>query len=173
MPTPDYLNALNDVQKQAVTHVTGPEMVIAGPGSGKTRVLTYRTAHLIQSGVPPYRILALTFTNKAAREMKDRIEAVVGDQARRVWAGTFHSIFARILRVEATKIDYPADFTIYDRDDSKSLVAQIVSELRLDPKAYNAGAVLARISSAKSNIITPQLAILCASFCNLPRMTLW
>jgi DNA helicase-2/ATP-dependent DNA helicase PcrA len=157
MPTPDYLNALNDVQKQAVTHVTGPEMVIAGPGSGKTRVLTYRTAHLIQSGVPPYRILALTFTNKAAREMKDRIEAVVGDQARRVWAGTFHSIFARILRVEATKIDYPADFTIYDRDDSKSLVAQIVSELRLDPKAYNAGAVLARISSAKSNIITPQL----------------
>jgi DNA helicase-2/ATP-dependent DNA helicase PcrA len=113
-----YLNELNDVQREAVTHMDGPLMVIAGPGSGKTRVLTYRIAHLIQSGVPPYRILALTFTNKAAREMKERIERVVGEQARRVWAGTFHAVFARILRVEASKINYPPDFTIYDRDDS-------------------------------------------------------
>lgn len=157
MPTHTYLDELNDVQRQAVVHMDGPVMVIAGPGSGKTRVLTYRIAHLIQNGVPPYWILTLTFTNKAAREMKERIERVTGDQARRVWAGTFHSVFARILRVEAPKIEYPPDFTIYDRDDSKSLVSQIVSELKLDPKAYNAGGVLARISGAKSNIITPQL----------------
>ncbi len=157
MESPSYLQELNEVQRQAVTHADGPIMVIAGPGSGKTRVLTYRIAHLIQSGVPPYRILALTFTNKAAREMKERIEGVVGDQARRVWAGTFHSIFARILRVEASKINYPPDFTIYDRDDSKSLVSEIIRELKLDPKTYNPGGVLARISSAKSNIITPQL----------------
>lgn len=157
MPTHTYLDELNDAQRQAVTHMEGPVMVIAGPGSGKTRVLTYRIAHLIQNGVPPYRILTLTFTNKAAREMKERIERVVGDQARRVWAGTFHSVFSRILRVEAPKIDYPPDFTIYDRDDSKSLVSQIISELKLDPKTYNASAVLSRISSAKSNVITPQL----------------
>ncbi len=157
MDSTSYLNELNDVQQQAVTHIDGPLMVIAGPGSGKTRVLTYRIAHLIQNGVPPYRILALTFTNKAAREMKERIERVVGEQARRVWAGTFHSIFARILRVEASKINYPPDFTIYDRDDSKSLVSEIIRELKLDPKTYNAGGVLSRISSAKSNIITPQL----------------
>lgn len=157
METPSYLHALNDVQYQAVTHIDGPLMVIAGPGSGKTRVLTYRIAHLIQQGVPPYRILALTFTNKAAREMKERIEHVVGQEARRVWAGTFHSVFSRILRVEAAKINYPPDFTIYDRDDSKSLVSEIIRELKLDPKVYNTGGVLARISSAKSNIITPQL----------------
>ncbi|HLF62596.1 MAG TPA: UvrD-helicase domain-containing protein [Saprospiraceae bacterium] len=157
MESPSYLDELNDVQQQAVTHSDGPLMVIAGPGSGKTRVLTYRIAHLIQCGVPPYRILALTFTNKAAREMKERIERVVGEQARRVWAGTFHSIFARILRVEAAKINYPPDFTIYDRDDSKSLVSEIIRELKLDPKTYNPGGVLSRISSAKSNIITPQM----------------
>jgi DNA helicase-2/ATP-dependent DNA helicase PcrA len=157
MESPSYLNELNDIQQQAVTHSDGPLMVIAGPGSGKTRVLTYRVAHLIECGVPAYRILALTFTNKAAREMKERIERVVGDQARRVWAGTFHSIFARILRVEAAKIGYPPDFTIYDRDDSKSLLGEIIRELKLDPKTYNAGGVLARISSAKSNIITPQM----------------
>lgn len=157
MESPTYLRELNDVQRQAVTHVDGPLMVIAGPGSGKTRVLTYRIAHLIQCGVPPYRILALTFTNKAAREMKERIERVVGEQARRVWAGTFHSVFSRILRVEASKINYPPDFTIYDRDDSKSLVSEIIRELKLDPKTYNTGGVLSRISSAKSNIITPAL----------------
>lgn len=157
MESPSYLRELNDVQRQAVTHVDGPVMVIAGPGSGKTRVLTYRIAHLIQCGIPPYRILALTFTNKAAREMKERIERVVGEQARRVWAGTFHSVFSRILRVEASKINYPPDFTIYDRDDSKSLVSEIIRELKLDPKTYNTGGVLARISSAKSNIITPAM----------------
>lgn len=152
-----YLQELNKVQSQAVQHMDGPLMVIAGPGSGKTRVLTYRIAHLIQQGVKPYTILALTFTNKAAREMKDRISRVVGPEADRVWAGTFHSIFARILRVEADKIGYPKDFTIYDRDDSKSLVNEIVKELKLDKNAYNAGAVISRISSAKSNLITPQL----------------
>ncbi|HSF90382.1 MAG TPA: UvrD-helicase domain-containing protein, partial [Saprospiraceae bacterium] len=102
-----YLQSLNDVQRQAVTHTNGPVMVIAGPGSGKTRVLTYRIAYLIEQGIPPQHILALTFTNKAAREMKERIAHVVGSKGDRVWAGTFHSIFARILRVEATKIDFP------------------------------------------------------------------
>ena len=106
-----YLNELNDVQRQAVTHLDGPVMVIAGPGSGKTRVLTYRIAHLLRSGVPPYQILALTFTNKAAREMKERIEKVAGPDAHKVWAGTFHSIFARILRVEAHRIGFPNDFS--------------------------------------------------------------
>ena len=152
-----YLDELNEVQHDAVTHVDGPLMVIAGPGSGKTRVLTYRVAHLIKQGVHPYRILALTFTNKAAREMKERIGNVIGPESEKVWAGTFHSIFARILRVEAPKIDYPPDFTIYDRDDSKSLVGDITRGLNLDPKKYNASAILARISSAKSNLITPQL----------------
>jgi len=157
MSNTSYLNELNDVQRQAVSHIHGPLMVIAGPGSGKTRVLTYRIAHLINNDVQPYRILALTFTNKAAREMKERIERVVGPAANKVWAGTFHSVFARILRVEAPKIGYPGDFTIYDRDDSKSLVNDIIKNLRLDKKVYNANALLSRISSAKSNLITPQL----------------
>lgn len=151
-----YLDELNDVQRQAVTHLEGPLMVIAGPGSGKTRVLTYRVAHLIRQNVHPYRILALTFTNKAAREMKERIARVVGSQADKVWAGTFHSIFARILRVEGAKIEYPPTFTIYDRDDSRSLVGEIIKDLKLDKNTYNASAILARISSAKSNLITPQ-----------------
>jgi len=150
-----YLNSLNEAQRMAVQHMNGPVMVIAGPGSGKTRVLTYRIAHLIEQGVTPHHILALTFTNKAAREMKERIASVVGSKGDRVWAGTFHSVFARILRVEAVKINYPPAFTIYDRDDSKSLVSDILREMRLDPKQYNASAVLARISSAKSNLITP------------------
>ena len=152
-----YLNSLNEAQRMAVQHMNGPVMVIAGPGSGKTRVLTYRIAHLIEQGIPPHHILALTFTNKAAREMKERIASVVGPKGDRVWAGTFHSIFARILRVEAVKINYPPAFTIYDRDDSKSLVSDILREMRLDPKQYNASAVLARISSAKSNLITPAM----------------
>ena len=154
-----YLQSLNDVQRQAVTHTDGPVMVIAGPGSGKTRVLTYRIAYLIEKGVTPQHILALTFTNKAAREMKERISHVVGSKGDRVWAGTFHSIFARILRVEAAKIDYPPAFTIYDRDDSKSLVSDIIKEMRLDTKQYNPSGVLARISSAKSNLITPELYV--------------
>jgi len=153
----DYLKDLNDVQQQAVTHLDGPVMVIAGPGSGKTRVLTYRIAHLITSGIYPEQILALTFTNKAAREMKERISRVVGDQARRVWAGTFHSIFARILRVEADRIGYPANFTIYDTEDSKALITRIIKDMHLDKNNYNVSSVRARISSAKCNLITPKL----------------
>jgi len=151
-----YLDELNDVQRQAVTCLQGPVMVIAGPGSGKTRVLTYRIAHLINSGVAPWNILTLTFTNKAAKEMKGRIEKVVGNKANKVWAGTFHSIFARILRVEAHRIGYPNDFTIYDTDDSKSVIKEVVKSLSLDPKIYNPRAILSRISSAKSNLITPK-----------------
>ncbi len=151
-----YLEELNDVQRKAASETEGPVMVIAGPGSGKTRVLTYRIAHLIHLGVHPGQILALTFTNKAAREMKDRIEKVVGQDARKVWAGTFHSLFARILRVEAHKIGYPNDFTIYDTDDSKSVIAEIIKSLNLDKTVYNNGAVRSRISSAKSNLITPK-----------------
>ncbi len=152
-----YLSELNDVQRQAVEHLEGPVMVIAGPGSGKTRVLTYRIAHLIKNGVAPWNILTLTFTNKAAREMKERIERVVGHQANRIWAGTFHSIFARILRVEAHHIGYPNDFTIYDTDDSKSLIKEIIKGMGLDPKVYNNGAIRSRISGAKSNLITPKV----------------
>lgn len=151
-----YLDQLNDVQRMAVSTMDGPVMVIAGPGSGKTRVLTYRIAHLLNNGIPPWQILALTFTNKSAKEMKERIEKIVGSGANRVWAGTFHSIFARILRVEAHRIGYPNDFTIYDTDDSKSVIKEIIKTLKLDPKVYNVGAIRARISSAKSNLITPK-----------------
>ncbi|MFT4534114.1 MAG: DNA helicase-2/ATP-dependent DNA helicase PcrA [Saprospiraceae bacterium] len=151
-----YLEELNEIQRKAVTATEGPVMVIAGPGSGKTRVLTYRIAHIINQGVPPWEILALTFTNKAAREMKERIEKVVGTGAQRVWAGTFHSLFAKILRREAHKIGYPNDFTIYDTDDSKSVINEIIKSLNLDKKVYNNGAVRARISAAKSNLITPK-----------------
>lgn len=153
----EYLNDLNDVQRQAVTTTDGPVMVIAGPGSGKTRVLTYRIAHLIESGIYPEQILALTFTNKAAREMKERIAKVVGERARRLWAGTFHSIFARILRIEAEHIGYPSNFTIYDTADSRSLLTRIIKEMNLDKNNYNVNSVRARISSAKSNLITPKL----------------
>lgn len=150
----DYLKELNEPQHGAVTTIEGPVMVIAGPGSGKTRVLTFRIAYLIESGVAPWNILALTFTNKAAKEMKGRIAKVVGDKANSVWAGTFHSIFARILRSEATKIGYPSDFTIYDTDDSKSVIKEIVKTMGLDPKVYKPGPIKNRISSAKSNLIT-------------------
>ncbi len=151
-----YLEQLNEVQRGAVTTTEGPVLVVAGPGSGKTRVLTYRIAHLIEKGVPPWEILALTFTNKAAREMKERIEKVVGTKAQRVWAGTFHAIFARILRSEADKIGYPSNFTIYDSDDSKSLLRNIIKELSLSKDQYNENAILTRISSAKSNLIPPK-----------------
>jgi DNA helicase-2/ATP-dependent DNA helicase PcrA len=151
-----YLDELNTVQRNAVEQIDGPVMVIAGPGSGKTRVLTFRIAHLINKGIYPWNILALTFTNKAAKEMKERIEAQVGQEAKRVWMGTFHSVFARILRVEAHRIDYPNDFTIYDSDDSKNLIKEILASMRLDPKVYNAGTIRARISKAKSNLITPK-----------------
>ena len=165
-----YLDELNDIQRQAVTALEGPVMVIAGPGSGKTRVLTYRIAHLINSGVPPWQILALTFTNKAAREMKERIEKVVGSGANRIWAGTFHSLFARILRVEAHKIGYPNDFTIYDTDDSKSVIAEIIKSMNLDKKVYNNGAVRSRISAAKSNLITPKAYVANEELMALDRM---
>jgi DNA helicase-2/ATP-dependent DNA helicase PcrA len=150
------LSSLNEVQREAVKQSDGPVMVIAGPGSGKTRVLTYKIAYLISMGVDPWRILALTFTNKAAREMKERIEEVVGGGARRVWMGTFHSIFARILRVEAHRIGYPNDFTIYDSDDTKSVLREIVNNMKLDPKVYKPGFMYSRISMAKSNLITPK-----------------
>ncbi len=152
-----YLDELNDVQRQAVTNIDGPVLVVAGPGSGKTRVLTYRIAHIIQSGVAPWEILALTFTNKAAREMKGRIAKVVGDRADRVWAGTFHSIFARILRVEADKIGYPPGFTIYDTEDTNSVISAIIREMNLDKNAYNTSAIRSRISAAKSALMTPKL----------------
>ncbi len=151
-----YLDELNDVQKAAVTTTSGPVMVIAGPGSGKTRVLTYRIAYLLEQGVAPWEILALTFTNKAARGMKDRISQVVGPKANKVWAGTFHSIFAKILRIEAPKIGYPSNFTIYDTDDSKSLLTSIMKSMGLDiKKRYNVNTVRGRISNAKSNLISP------------------
>ena len=157
MDQKNYLKQLNDIQRQAVLAKDGPVLVVAGPGSGKTRVLTFRIANLIQDGVAPWEILALTFTNKAAREMKARIQKVVGDRAERVWAGTFHSIFARILRVEAPKIGYPSNFTIYDTDDSKSLLKAIIKEQNLSTDNYNINTVRSRISSAKSNLITPKL----------------
>ena len=153
----DYLNTLNEIQRQAVVNLDGPVMVIAGPGSGKTRVLTFRIAHLLNSGVRPWQILALTFTNKAAREMKERIEKVAGSDAYKVWAGTFHSLFARILRVEAHKIGYPNDFSIYDTDDTKSVIKEIIKTLGFTTKEYNVSAVRSRISSAKSNLITPKM----------------
>ena len=152
-----YLQQLNDVQKQAVTNTDGPVLVVAGPGSGKTRVLTFRIAYLIEQGTAPWEILALTFTNKAAREMKERIAKVVGDRANKVWAGTFHSIFARILRVEAEKIGYPSNFTIYDSEDTLNVIKAVIKEMNLDTNVYNPNAIRSRISSAKSNLITPKL----------------
>ncbi|HPI12632.1 MAG TPA: UvrD-helicase domain-containing protein, partial [Catalimonadaceae bacterium] len=148
-----YLDQLNEVQRKAVTHSQGPIMIIAGAGSGKTRVLTYRIAHLLSLGVEPYNVLALTFTNKAAKEMRNRIEALVGSQARSLWMGTFHSVFAKILRSEAPKINYPSNFTIYDSDDSKSLIRGILKEMGLDDKTYKPNQILARISSAKNRLI--------------------
>ena len=152
-----YLQGLNDQQRQAVSCTEGPVMVIAGPGSGKTRVLTLRIAHLINIGIPPWQILALTFTNKAAREMKERIEKEVGDRVRKVWAGTFHSVFAKILRMEAVHIGFPSDFTIYDTEDSKSLLRSIIKDMGLKKDQYKVNGIRNRISSAKSNLITPKL----------------
>ena len=152
----DLLMQLNEAQREAAACTEGPVMIIAGAGSGKTRTLTYRIAHLIEKGVDPFNILALTFTNKAAAEMKERIMKLVGKEARNLWMGTFHSIFARILRAEASKIGYINSFTIYDTDDSKSAIKQIVKSLSLDPKVYNAGYVVSRISMAKSSLIGPE-----------------
>lgn len=150
----DLLSELNEEQRNAAACIEGPVMIIAGAGSGKTRTLTYRIAHLIEEGVDPFNILALTFTNKAASEMKERIVALVGKDAKNIWMGTFHSIFAKVLRFEAEKSGYISSFTIYDTDDSKSAIKQIIKSLNLDPKAYNVGYVLGRISMAKSNLIS-------------------
>jgi DNA helicase II / ATP-dependent DNA helicase PcrA len=148
---------LNEPQIQAVKDTDGPSLVIAGAGSGKTRVLTYRIAFLMEKGMAPSSILALTFTNKAAREMTERISTLLGgDRAKYLWMGTFHSLFARILRKESDKLGYPSSFSIYDTSDSKSLIKSIVRELKLDEKDYKPGDVLGRISSAKNNLITAQ-----------------
>jgi DNA helicase-2/ATP-dependent DNA helicase PcrA len=152
----DYLAGLNPSQRAAVIQTDGPVMIVAGAGSGKTRVITYRVAHLLQNGVDPFQILVLTFTNKAAKEMRERIMKVVGAEAKNIWMGTFHSIFAKILRVEAMHIGYPSNFTIYDTDDSKSLLRAILKEMELDDKLYNANYVYNRISAAKNNLISAQ-----------------
>ena len=152
----DYLAGLNPSQRGAVEQTEGPVMIVAGAGSGKTRVITYRVAHLIRKGVDPFNILVLTFTNKAAKEMRERIMSVVGQEAKNIWMGTFHSVFARILRVEAELLGYPKNFTIYDTDDTKSLIRAILKEMNLDDKLYNANHVYGRISSAKNNLISPQ-----------------
>ena len=150
-----YLQELNPPQREAVINTEGPCMVIAGAGSGKTRVLTYRIAHLIEKGVDPFSILSLTFTNKAAKEMKERIGKILGGhEAKNIWMGTFHSVFARILRSEADKLGYPKNFTIYDTQDSKNLINTIIKEFQLDDKLYKKGIVYNRISSAKNNLIS-------------------
>ena len=151
-----YEEELNESQRAAVLYIDGPSLVIAGAGSGKTRVLTYKVAYLLEQGYAPSSILALTFTNKAAREMKERIARMVGEeQARRLWMGTFHSLFARMLRHEAEHIGYPPRFTIYDAADSKSLINSIIKEMQLDDKTYKASSVQARISEAKNRLVTP------------------
>lgn len=153
----NILSELNDSQRAAVCEIKGPVMVIAGAGSGKTRVLTYRIAYMLEQGIAPWRILALTFTNKAAREMTERILKLIGDQrAKAVQMGTFHSVFLRILRAEADKIGFTHSLTIYDTDDSKSLLRNIIKELNLDPKVYVVNFVLNRISAAKSNLMSDE-----------------
>ena len=153
----DILDKLNGPQLEAVTTIDGPVMVIAGAGSGKTRALTHRIAYMIQEGINPFSIMALTFTNKAAKEMKERImQLVEPGAARNVWMGTFHSIFARILRIEAASLGYTSDFTIYDTDDSKTLINNILKDRELDTKAYPAKYILNRISMAKSALYSPE-----------------
>ena len=153
----DYLNELNDSQREAVMYNDGSSLVIAGAGSGKTRVLTYKIAYLLDNGYEPWSILALTFTNKAAREMKERIARQVGpERARYLWMGTFHSIFSRILRAEADALGFTSNFTIYDATDSKSLVKAIIKEMNLDDKVYKPGMVQGRISQAKNHLVMPE-----------------
>jgi len=150
-----YLEELNDAQRNAVLHKDGPSMVIAGAGSGKTRVLTYRIAHLIHGGVDPFNILALTFTNKAAREMKSRISKIVGDnEAKNLWMGTFHSVFAKLLRFEGHHLGFPSNFTIYDTQDSQRLISSIIKEMGLDKDIYKYKQIQQRISAFKNSLIT-------------------
>lgn len=152
----DYLKELNESQRDAVLYNDGPSLVIAGAGSGKTRVLTYKIAYLLESGYQPWNILALTFTNKAAREMKARVAQRVGEQrARYLWMGTFHSVFSRILRAEAQRLGFTSHFTIYDTSDSKSLLRSIIKEMGLDEKTYKVGSVQSRISNAKNHLVLP------------------
>lgn len=152
----DFLKDLNEVQSEAVVNYQGPSLVIAGAGSGKTRVLTYRIAYLLSQGVPARNILSLTFTNKAAKEMKERIATLVGESAARsLWMGTFHSIFAKILRFEASSLGYPSSFTIYDTQDSRNLIKTIIKELKLDDTVYKPADVHSKISAAKNELITP------------------
>src|SRR4249919_2910647 len=152
----DYLVGLNDAQKEAVLYTEGPLMIVAGAGSGKTKVLTTRIAHLMSKGVDAFNILALTFTNKAAKEMKERVERILGNnEARNLYIGTFHSVFARVLRAEAHHIGYPNSFTIYDTDDSRSVLKTVIKELNLDDKLYKPNVVHNRISAAKNGLISP------------------
>lgn len=161
----NYLEELNEAQRLAVENINGASLIIAGAGSGKTRVLTYRITHLLKNGIRPGSILALTFTNKAAREMKDRIAKMVGpNTARYLWMGTFHSIFARILRTESEVLGYPSNFTIYDSADSKSLIKTIIKDLNLDDKVYKPGVVSSRISAAKNNLVSSEV------YANLPEI---
>ena len=150
----DLLKDLNEPQRNAVVNYEGPSMVLAGAGSGKTRVLTYRVAYLVYKGIDPFHILALTFTNKAAREMKERITTLVGQEARNVWMGTFHSIFSRVLRIDGYRLGYTPQFTIYDTEDSKRAIKNIVKEMDLDPKVYQPGNILHRISAAKTRMMS-------------------
>ena len=151
----NYIQLLNDAQKQAVLQLEGPLLIIAGAGSGKTRVLTYRIAHMMEKGIDPFNILALTFTNKSAREMKSRIAKIVGDgEAKNLWMGTFHSVFARILRSEAEKLGFPSNFTIYDTQDSVRLLSAIIKEMNLEKDRYKPKQVLGRISQYKNSLIT-------------------
>lgn len=153
----DYLSDLNEQQREAALHINGPLMIVAGAGSGKTKVLTTRIAHLMANGIDSFHILALTFTNKAAREMKERVEKILGDnEARNLYIGTFHSVFARILRVEAIRLGYPNNFTIYDTDDAKAVVKTVIHELSLDDKHYKPSSVYNRISSAKNALVGPE-----------------
>ncbi|HVW60704.1 MAG TPA: UvrD-helicase domain-containing protein, partial [Puia sp.] len=152
----DYINGLNEQQREAVLHMDGPIMIVAGAGSGKTKVLTTRIAHLLAQGVDAFNILALTFTNKAAKEMKERIEKILGNSsARNLYIGTFHSVFARILRGEAQRLGYPGNFTIYDTDDAKSVLKTVINELNLDDKHYKPNVVYNRISQAKNSLVGP------------------
>ncbi|HZL09889.1 MAG TPA: UvrD-helicase domain-containing protein [Prolixibacteraceae bacterium] len=154
----NYLEGLNEAQRLAVENIHGASLIIAGAGSGKTRVLTLRIAHLLKSGVKPNSVLALTFTNKAAREMKSRIAGMIGQNtAKHLWMGTFHSVFSRILRIESETIGYPSNFTIYDSSDSKSLIKSIIKNLKLDDKTYKANVVSSRISAAKNNLVSSEV----------------
>ena len=167
----DFISDLNESQREAVTYSDGPQLVIAGAGSGKTRVLTYKIAYLLDKGIPANNILALTFTNKAAREMKERISSLVGQEsARYLWMGTFHSICAKMLRQEAESLGFSRHFSIYDTADMKSLLKAICKEMQLDDKIYKPAAVLSKISAAKNMLISPEQYALRADFNKQNRM---